>query len=712
MHPDQNQITSYLLGTLNDESAEFIAQHLQNCDECEATVANLEAVSDTLIEKLRDGAPPDAFADEPTCRQMLSAIKAIGHERTEAFPKRARETILHESDADLGSIREYKLLAVLGHGGMGAVYKALHTKLDKIVALKVLPANLLHNGTAVSRFEREMKAVGMLNHPNIVTAHDAGEYEGRHYLVMELIKGIDLSILSARIGSLRVADACELIRQAAIGLQYAYEKGLVHRDIKPSNLMLTRREDGEVQLKVLDLGLALLDDYAHERSELTDAGDMMGTLSYMAPEQTFDSHQVNIRADIYSLGATLYKLICGDVPYSWSKYKTQVRVLTAIATAEPPSISTRRADLPAQLVQIIDRMLAKDADKRYATPQEVADALAPFTAGADLSALINDALAKFESNNKAGQLPLLPSTESATAATIDYSPSGAKPRESRSAPNTKTLITSLGLMGLIAVSLLAVIIYRIQTDKGTIIVEVDETEAAQIETQLKDGGLLIVNKENGEHWTIKPRQSQAAPSGIYQLQRAGGLLLSVTSEAGVKLNTDEFTLNRGHKLRVRVRLEPPRIAGTPKGIPLNSTDGAEVPVPATIAADTREAAEILIRARQEISVEANGQPRRRCRTVDELPSEPFVLRAIHGGPAMSQTDLGRLSELLAPLERLTFYTELEDIDSTLQILSRAAPLTSVEIFGGKVTGRGLAHLPADNLRSLTTGGDQIVDADL
>ena len=157
-----------------------------------------------------------------------------------------------------------------------------------------------------------MKALGRLDHPSIVRAMDADDEDGTHYLVMEYVDGIDLSEVVRRCGPLRVPEACELIRQAASGLQYIHEHGCVHRDIKPSNLMLTPAG----QVKVLDLGLALLLSEQPAGGELTGSGQAMGTADYMAPEQILDSHGVDIRADIYSLGCTLYKLLVGRAPFS------------------------------------------------------------------------------------------------------------------------------------------------------------------------------------------------------------------------------------------------------------------------------------------------------------------------------------------------------------------------------------------------------------
>ena len=147
--------------------------------------------------------------------------------------------------ADFGQLGEYRLLEKLGEGGMGAVYKAVHTKLKRMVAIKVLPTTHRQDDRAVARFEREMEAIGQLNHPHIVRAHDAREIDGTRFLVMEYVDGMNLSEVVRSYGPLRIADACEVIRQAALGLQDAHEHGLVHRDVKPSNLMLTR--DGQVK---------------------------------------------------------------------------------------------------------------------------------------------------------------------------------------------------------------------------------------------------------------------------------------------------------------------------------------------------------------------------------------------------------------------------------------------------------------------------------
>src|SRR5581483_7020063 len=238
---------------------------------------------------------------------------------------------------------------------------------------------------AVARFRNEMKAAGRLAHPNIVAAHDAGRVGGTYYLAMELLDGADLSALVGRLGPLPVADACELVRQAAVGLQHAGECGLAHRDVKPSNLMLTR---GGV-VKVLDLGLArsLADLPPSER--LTTSGVLLGTADYIAPEQIDRAHTADARSDVYGLGGTLFFLLTGSAPYGdrptwWEKLRAQ-------EGAPVPEVRQRRAAVPDALADLLTRMLAKDPADRPASPGEVAAALAPFAGGADVAGLLDRA---------------------------------------------------------------------------------------------------------------------------------------------------------------------------------------------------------------------------------------------------------------------------------------------------------------------------------
>ena len=302
----------------------------------------------------------------------------------------------------------YQLLDKLGEGGMGAVYKARHAKLGKLVALKILPQHVLSRPDALARFEREMMAVGTLHHPNVVQAHDAGEIGGVHYLSMEYVEGQDLHELVKAKGPMSVVNACQAIRQAALGLAAAHKLGLVHRDIKPSNLFLTK-ETG--QIKILDMGLALLSQ-EQAPTALTSAGDRFGTPDYMAPEQWEDAHTCDARADLYALGCTLFQLLVGHAPYGSSEYRTVPRKMLAHVRDPIPDLKAARAavgwtpssdrssssattptndakrtdegvhptsDIPAKLDAIYRKLMAKEPKDRFASADQLAEALAPFT---------------------------------------------------------------------------------------------------------------------------------------------------------------------------------------------------------------------------------------------------------------------------------------------------------------------------------------------
>src|SRR5437899_383182 len=209
-------------------------------------------------------------------------------------------------------IEDYEILEKIG-GNMGLVFRARHRLLDKVVALKLLPAEWIADLARLARFQREIRVMAQLEHPNLVTAADARIVGSWHLVAMEWIDGVDLSWLVRTQGLLPVADACEAARQAALGLQCAHQHGLIHRDIKPSNLMLTRAGT----IKVIDMGLALIRE--DSTAQLTQTGFVLGTMSYCAPEQFRDASSVDIRADIYSLGCTLYHLLAGKSPYCHRK---------------------------------------------------------------------------------------------------------------------------------------------------------------------------------------------------------------------------------------------------------------------------------------------------------------------------------------------------------------------------------------------------------
>jgi molecular chaperone DnaK (HSP70) len=256
---------------------------------------------------------------------------------------------------------DYVLLKRIGSGGMGRVFKAQHRRMDRLVALKMLPASSMRDTGAVQRFRREVKAAALLFHPNIVAAFDAGEQNGIHYLVMEYIDGQPLSKLVEQHGPLAADKAADYILQAGRGLEYAHSRGLIHRDVKPSNLIL----DGDGTVKILDLGTARFGDAAS--NELTRTGEIMGTVDYMSPEQARAAGEVDHRTDIYSLGCTMFYLLVGRPMYEGDMIQT----LLAHAREPIPSLRDFRPDVPEWMDAVFHRLVAKRADQRYETVSAV-----------------------------------------------------------------------------------------------------------------------------------------------------------------------------------------------------------------------------------------------------------------------------------------------------------------------------------------------------
>ncbi|HUG89861.1 MAG TPA: serine/threonine-protein kinase [Planctomycetaceae bacterium] len=393
--PTPEHLAACLAGRLPDREFDSVVRHVETCPAC-GEAPERELSPDALLAELsRLG----AYDGEPELIHALAALRAGGGGRGGSAAEGPP------------AIREYRLLERLGRGGMGTVYKAVHTRLDKVVALKLLPAERLGSAEARARFEREMRAVGRCNHPNIVQAFDAGQADGRFFLAMEFVDGIDLSRLVRTLGPLPPADACEIVRQTSLGLEHVERHGLVHRDIKPSNLMLSR--DGTV--KILDLGVARWHDDRGVRSpdpaqavdaeaptvtaeaddtatNLTAAGQVVGTARYMAPEQWENTQAVDIRSDIYGLGGTLSHLLGGRPADARLEPGAGAKTPAARRPAAVPDLRCEHPEITRELEEVISRMTARSPEERFATPAELHTAIEPFTAGSDLAALVRRAL--------------------------------------------------------------------------------------------------------------------------------------------------------------------------------------------------------------------------------------------------------------------------------------------------------------------------------
>jgi WD40 repeat protein/serine/threonine protein kinase len=333
----------------------------------------------TLLERLRE-----AELLEPAQLEELAKLPEASDPDPRALGRvllqRKLLTRFQINQAALGKGKELRvgkflLLDKLGEGGMGQVYRARDTRMGRLVALKLMRKEKLAKPESVKRFYQEIQAASQLNHPNIVIAYDADQVGNLHYFSMELVDGIDLARQIKDNGPLPIALACEYVRQAAVGLQHAHEKGLVHRDIKPANLLVANNS-GTAQVKILDMGLARLQGQGE--TGLTQAGQVLGTPDYLAPEQAYDSRKADVRSDIYSLGCTLYYLLCGQPPFSGDSL---AQVLLKHQMEEVIALPKRRAEVSPALWAVVRKMMAKAPDDRYQSAAEMVEALAPFARG-------------------------------------------------------------------------------------------------------------------------------------------------------------------------------------------------------------------------------------------------------------------------------------------------------------------------------------------
>jgi hypothetical protein len=363
IHPDASILALFAAGRLRASEMQRVGEHLAECSAC---MEALEQVpEDSMVGMLReqddgdDGSPP-----------RRTERSAQGESTRRFEPIELDDSAAAAASPGLNDHPRYKPKTLLGGGGMGLIYLADDWQENRAVVLKFLREDLLDRPRLVERFRREAAAATLLKHRNIVEAYGVEPFGRWPALVMEYVKGTDLAGLIAKAGALPVRVGCELVRQAAVGLQHSFEQGMVHRDIKPSNLIVSNA--GTV--KILDFGLAKMQSELSVEAGLTSTGAVLGSVDYMAPEQLDDPRTADIRADIYSLGCTLYHLLSGVPPFQGTTFEVLEAHKSEIATP----LHKRRPEVPSELATVVARMMAKEPGRRFQSPVAVARALTPF----------------------------------------------------------------------------------------------------------------------------------------------------------------------------------------------------------------------------------------------------------------------------------------------------------------------------------------------
>lgn len=537
-----------MAGDLDAEEVSAVESHVDTCRRCQEQLARISQAPHTF-------------------QHAISALGSVGGQRSDspsddatdwlaAMARRIAGAVVGDfaQDEHASSVQPpwplalpgCELRGILGRGGMGTVYLAWQQHMQRFVAVKVLPPAIAADSQARARFAREVAALAKLKHPAIVTAYEAGELEGTSFLLMEYVRGETLSSLARRLQTVPFADACEMTRQASLGIQYAHDQGLVHRDIKPSNLMLNDR--GEV--RILDLGLARFvageDDH-----ELTVTGQLMGTIDYMAPEQIDNSREVTSQADVYSLGATLYRLLTGSKPLA--VHGSPLQKLAAVALGDVPLLEAGRHHVPPALVPVVHRAMQRDCESRYATAVEFADALSPFCAGANLAALVEcqEPLTYLRLPEADADRPFDPhshSTDSSSSETYRHPvpirertevPSGERPGKhdlAKIPPRSRRAVVVLGIA--FSLFLLAAIYLRM-SDGGYLKIE-------SLDPELKVE--VLRSNQSVDQFAVGQRDDYTwYRSGEYEVRIVG------QADDALQLEQSTFQLRRNGKHVVRIR---------------------------------------------------------------------------------------------------------------------------------------------------------------
>jgi formylglycine-generating enzyme required for sulfatase activity/serine/threonine protein kinase len=587
-----------LLGELSDQDAAPLEEHLLTCQTCVARTRSLRSADTLLVALQREGGQSFSAAQSSAIDQLVRRFSDRSHlathssllDSTQDFgPKSSAEyedlTSLLEPAAapdELGRLGGFRVLKLLGQGGMGAVFLAEDIQLRRQVALKVIRPEQARRTGAVERFLREARAAAAVRHDNVVTIYQVGEARGIPFIAQELLDGETLDECLKRDRRLPIAEALRIGREIAAGLAAAHHRGLLHRDVKPSNIWLEEHSGpakgqssipppspqplassrSSSRVKILDFGLARSQE---GDEQLTQSGTIVGTPAYMSPEQA-TGQPLDARSDLFSLGGVLFRMVTGRLPFQGNNTLSMLR---SLALDDPPPASSLNPDVPAELSDLIAELLQKDCERRPASAEVVRARLAAIEsawgrrpAGQEISA---DPTIQFPITIAGSKLAAGARRGSARGATAGL-PSSASAR--------RRWINALLAAALIASLALAAIFLRVETPAGTIVLEVDQPELAG----------AVVSVDDQQKITIQTKGSQEP---IEVTADANQHTLRVI-KGGFETFTKEFTVKSGQAQPIRVHLEPRRAVSSAKKPPSTTTvvgSGATAGLPSSARSD-------------------------------------------------------------------------------------------------------------------------------
>jgi len=648
---------------LNGEAPQAVvsqlAEHLETCDRCAASVQTL-LNEDTLGDSVRAANRAPALAHLPTelvskllsltdsaRAPLLGSFGTLPESGQMPFAEDAtvRVSVTGAGVGEVTRIGGYQVLQLLGEGGMGIVYLAEDSQLQRRVALKVMKPDLARIDTARQRFLTEARAAARVRSDHVVTIYQTGEDGGTVFAAMELLKGESLDSWLKSHSNAPMSELIRVGRETALGLAAAHEEGLIHRDIKPANIW----GEASGRVKILDFGLARS---VEGNVQLTNSGAVIGTPAYMSPEQG-RGDKVDHRADLFSLGCVLHRMTSGQLPF---KGNSVMSMLSALALETPTPVHELNPAVPRRLSDLITRLLAKDASHRPPTARAVAD---------ELQAILTSDISPME------PATLVYTPKSATASPVKRS--------------RRPLVFVAIAVAFLAVAAAAASQFVFTTNDGTLIVEVDD----DADVRFKNGKLEIYDEKGVLMYTLAPSEkNKTLPQGKY--------LVKVVGADGVKVETDTFDMERKGKSYIRVKATGSTTITPPlKKDPPTNTDR-------TATAEEIIAAEWVLSKNGFVTIRIDGKDQVMNKTkigtdIVELPKAKFAIVGVNLSPSNAATlqvndhDLRQLA-CLKQLEVLNLGRQEMVTTAGLSHFAGCSNLKRLGIYASGITGDGVALL--------------------